>query len=172
MNLRNVSLMGLILSAALLRILPHPWNFTPITAMALFSGAQFRTRGSAFAVPLLALFLSDLVLGFYPSIPVTYIAFSLIVLVGMALGPHRSFRSTALATVSASVLFFLLSNLGVWMFEGMYPHTSLGLFACYSAALPFYQGTLLGDVTYTAVLFGLFRFAELRFPSLQQAPSI
>lgn len=172
MNTRTGSLIGMILAAALMRILPHPWNFTPITAMALFSGAQFRTRWAAFAVPLMAMLLSDLVLGFYPSIFVTYLCFAGIVAIGMTLRQSKSTGRVAATAAGSSILFFAVSNFGVWLFDGMYPHTAAGLSACFTAALPFYQGTLLGDAFYTALLFGALRFAEIRFPSLQRASSI
>lgn len=172
MKTRTTSLVGMVLAAALLRLLPHPWNFTPITAMALFSGAQFRTRWAAFAIPLSAMFMSDLVLGAYPSIAVTYLCFSTIVVIGMSLRNAQSTGRIAAAAAGSSILFFVVSNVGVWLFDGMYPHTTAGLSACFTAALPFYQGTLLGDATYTALLFGGFRLAEIRFPSLQRASSI
>ncbi len=140
--------------------------------MALFSGAHFRTRWAAFAVPLAALLISDVFLGFYSSMGVTYGCFSLIVLLGMTLSGKRSIGRLAAASLASSILFFLLSNFGVWLFDHMYSRNGQGLLACYAAALPFFQGTLLGDLSYTALLFGVFHLAETRFPSLQQASSI
>ena len=172
MNKTARSLIGVIGFAALLRILPHPWNFTPIAAMALFSGAHFRTRVGAFAVPLAALFISDLFIGLYSSMFVTYLAFSLIVVIGMSLNENRTVPKILAASVVSSVLFFLISNFGVWMFDHMYSRSGPGLLACYTAALPFFQGTLFGDAAYTAVLFGAFHLAETRFPTLQHASSI
>lgn len=162
----------MVAAAALMRILPHPWNFSPIAAIALFGGAHFRTRAAAFGVPLAALALSDLLLGYYPTLPVTYVAFAIVVLIGTGLRNASGWRPVALATVGSSLLFFVVSNLGVWLWEGMYPMTFQGLLACYTAALPFYQGTLLGDLFYTTTLFGLYHLAERRIPALQRASSI
>jgi uncharacterized protein DUF6580 len=171
-NITARSLVGVIGVAALLRILPHPWNFTPIAAMALFSGAHFRTRIAAFTIPLAALFISDLFLGFYSTMGVTYMAFALIVMIGMSLHGNRTGLKILAASVVSSVLFFLVSNFGVWLFDHLYSRNGQGLLACYMAALPFFQGTLVGDAAYTALLFGAFHIAETRFPTLQHASSI
>lgn len=172
MNTRTISLIGMVVMAAVLRLLPHPWNFTPVTAMALFAGAHFATRRAALLVPFGALFLSDLVLGFYPSMAVTYVSFGLIVLLGATLGARASAPKILATSAASSCLFFVLSNFGVWLLEGMYPRTGTGLLACYTAALPFFQGTFLGDLTYTAALFGALRVAEQKLPSLQQASTL
>jgi hypothetical protein len=171
-NFRTLSLVGFVVSAALLRLLPHPWNFTPITAMALFSGAHFRTRGAAFAIPLAALFLSDILLGFYSTMFVTYFSFALVVLMGMVFARTRSWGTITVTAVSSSLLFFVVSNFGVWLFDGLYPRNAQGLVACYTAALPFFQGTLVGDLVYTLSFFGLFRLAETRVPAIRHTSSI
>ena len=172
MNTKSLSLIGLIVFAALLRLLPHPWNFSPIAAMALFGGACLRTRRAALVIPLAALFLSDLVLGFYPTMAVTYGAFAVIVMIGRLLSEKSTAPAILLASLGGSITFFVLSNFGVWFWDGMYPHNLQGLVACYTAALPFFQGTLAGDVLYTALLFGALRLAQSRLPALQQASSL
>jgi hypothetical protein len=171
MSSRSASLIGVIGFAAILRILPHPWNFTPIAAMGLFAGAHFRNRGAAFAIPLAALFLSDLVLGFYRHMWLQYAGFALVVCVGFAVREHRTFGRLVGAAICSSVLFFVVTNFGVWLFETLYPKTWAGLTACYVAAIPFFQGTWLGDLAYTAAFFGAFRLAERSFPTLEKAPS-
>ncbi len=173
MNNKSLSVLGLIIFAALLRLLPHPWNFSPIAAIALFGGAQFRTRSAAFLIPLSALLLSDLFIGFYPSMHGTYLSFAAVVLLGRFFLNEQSSAPKILATsIAGSITFFLLSNFGVWLWDNMYLHTIQGLVQCYAAALPFFQGTLAGDVVYTTLLFGAFHLAQSRFPSLQQASSI
>ena len=166
-NSRIVALLSAILVAAVLRLVPHPPNFTPIGAMALFSGAYLGRRPLAFAAPLGAMVLSDAVLGFYSGVWVTYLAVAMIVVVGWAALSKVSVLRVGGAAVSSSILFFLVSNFGTWALGGLYPHTLAGLTACYVAAIPFFQNTIAGDLFYATLLFGGFRVAELLMPSLR-----
>ena len=166
-NSRIVALLSAIVVAAVLRLVPHPANFTPIGAMALFSGAYLGRRGLAFAAPLGAMVLSDAVLGFYSGFWITYVAVALIVAVGFLALSRLSVLRIAGAAIASSVLFFLVSNFGTWAASGMYPHTLAGLSACYVAAVPFFQNTVAGDLFYTALLFGGFHLAELTMPKLR-----
>jgi len=166
-NSRIVALLSAIVVAAVLRLVPHPANFTPIGAMALFSGAYLGRRGLAFAAPLGAMVLSDAVLGFYSGFWITYVAVALIVAVGFLALSRLSVLRIAGAAIASSVLFFLVSNFGTWAMSGMYPHTLAGLSACYVAAVPFFQYTVAGDLFYAALLFGGFRVAELTMPKLR-----
>ncbi len=153
-RLRFSVLAGMVLTAALSRLIHHPPNFSPITAIALFGGAQFATKRSAFLVPLAAMFLSDLILGFHGLMPVIYACFALFVCFGFWLRKHRSAGNIFLVTLLASVLFFLISNFGVWGFSSMYPKTTLGLASCFLLAIPYFPNTVLGDLAYSVVLFG------------------
>jgi hypothetical protein len=164
---RIIALLAAILVAAALRLVPHPPNFTPIGAMALFSGAYIGRRTLALAAPLAAMLLSDAILGFYSGMWVTYLAIALIVAVGWLALPRVSAARVGIAVIATSVLFFLVSNLGVWALSGMYPLSPAGLAACYVAAIPFFQNTLAGDLFYATLLFGGFRIAELLVPSLR-----
>ena len=164
---RLIALLTAILFAALLRLVPHPPNFAPIGAMALFSGAYLGRRPAAFAVPLGAMVLSDALLGFYSGFWITYLAVGLIVLVGALVLLRKSPLRIAGAAVASSVLFFLVSNFGTWALSGMYPHTPAGLAACFVAAIPFFQNTVAGDLFYATLLFGGFRVAELLVPRLE-----
>jgi hypothetical protein len=166
-NSRIVALLSAIVVAAVLRLVPHPANFTPIGAMALFSGAYLGRRGLAFAAPLGAMVLSDAVLGFYSGFWITYVAVALIVVVGFLALSQLSVLRIAGAAIASSVLFFLVSNFGTWAMSGMYPHTFSGLSACYVAAVPFFQNTVAGDLFYAALLFGGFHLAELTMPKLR-----
>ena len=166
-NSRILALLTAILIAAALRLVPHPPNFTPISAMALFSGAYIGRRGLAFVAPLGAMVLSDAILGFYEGFWVTYLAVALIVLVGWLALSRVSVVRVAGAAVASSVLFFLVSNFGTWALSGMYPHTLPGISACYVAAIPFFQNTLAGELFYATFLFGGFRVAELLLPGLR-----
>jgi hypothetical protein len=165
---RLIVLITIVLIAAASRLIPHPPNLTSITAVALFGGAYFSNRRLAFLVPLAALFLSDLILGFYSHMEVVYLSFALIVCVGLWLQKRRSVFYITGAAVVSSALFFLLTNFGVWAFESLYPKTFEGLLACYVAAIPFFQNTLQGDLFFTAVLFGGFTLLERSFPKLRE----
>jgi hypothetical protein len=162
-----------IVAAAMLRLVPHPPNFSPIGAMALFSGAYLGRRWIALAAPLGALLLSDLILGFYNGMIVQYVATALAVAIGWAvIGQDRGIVRVAGGALGSALAFFLLTNFGVWASSGMYPHSLAGLGACYVAALPFFQSSLAGDVSWTALLFGGFALAERGLPALRdRAPA-
>jgi uncharacterized protein DUF6580 len=165
--------LAMIVIAAALRVGPHPWNFTPIGAMALFSGALVRDRRLAFLFPLITLFAGDLFLGFYKTTPVIYASFLLSVLIGRWLQSRRTVGRIAGATLLGAAQFFLVTNFGVWALDGLYPHTLAGLLACYAAGIPFFWNTLAGDAFYAAVLFGTFALAERKFPALREpAPQL
>lgn len=160
---RFILLTAMVLTAAASRLIPHPPNFTPIAAIALFGGAQFSSKRAAFLAPLAGLLLSDLVLGFYRISPVVYGSFALTVCLGFWMRRHRSVQRIALGTVASAILFFVLTNFGVWVLGDLYPKTPGGLLGCYVAAIPFARNTLLGDLTYSALLFGMLALAEHRF---------
>lgn len=163
---RFVALLSIIAVAAALRLVPHPPNFTPIGAMALFSGAYFGRKAVAFAAPLAALLLSDVVLGFYQGMATVYATDLLIVLVG-SLIVKRSPVRVGFAALASSVLFFTTTNFGMWFSSGFYPRTFSGLEGCFIAAIPFFQNTVAGDLFYSAVLFGGFYIAERVLPQLR-----
>jgi hypothetical protein len=166
---RLVALISIILAAALSRLIPHPPNMASVTAVALFGGAYFSDRRLAFLVPLAALFLSDLFLGFYGHMEVQYLSFALIVCIGLWLGKNRSVLKIAAAAMASSVLFFLLTNFGVWAFGSLYERTLDGLITCYVAAIPFFRNTFQGDMLYTLILFGSFALLERRFSVLRES---
>ncbi len=168
------TLLAIVAAAAAARLLPHPPNFTPIAAMALFAGAHFGHRGLAFAVPLGAMLLSDLVLGLghVESLPFIYGAFALIVALGLTLRNRRGVVRIAGAALAGSVLFFGLTNFGVWLGSGMYPPTLDGLAQSYAAALPFFAHTALGDWFFVGVLFGGYALAQRRLPALREATTV
>ena len=165
---RLLALLGAIFAAAAMRLLPHPPNFSPIAAMALFSGAYLPKRLLAFVAPFGALLLSDVLLGgFYPGMNFVYLSFALTVLIGWAIATLKTPLTIGAAAIASSVLFFVLTNFGMWLFSGFYPRTSEGLVACYVAAIPFFQNTLAGDLVFTALLFGGFALAERLVPQLR-----
>lgn len=169
--LRTIVITTVILLAAALRIAPHPWNFTPLGAMALFSGAMLRGRRMAFVLPLVALFAGDLFIGFHKLMPVVYASFLLSVIIGRFLSEKRTMVRIGGATLVGAVQFFLLTNLGVWGLQDTYPRTLTGLGACYLAGLPFFWNTLAGDALYATLFFGGFALAERLVPDLRRAAS-
>lgn len=148
-------LASFVLVAALTRLLPHPPNFAPITAMALFSGVFFDKKALGFMVPLMAMIISDLFLGFYTISAFVYLSFFLITLLGRGIG-----KVHVGSVLLASFLFFVISNLGVWVLY--YPLTLEGFVTCFTLAIPFFGTALLGDVFYSVVLFYGFKAAEKR----------
>lgn len=160
--------LGLILAAAAARLVPHVPNLTPVEAMALFGGAVLGDRRAALLVPLGALFLSDLVLGYavygyglvYPGMAFIYLAVAAIALLGGRLGARPGVGRLGLGALAAALLFFLVTNFGVWLTGGLYPHTATGLTACYLAGLPFLRYSLAGTLLYSALLFGGFALAR------------
>jgi hypothetical protein len=164
---RLLAILSAIVAAAALRLLPHPPNFTPIAAMALFGGAYLGRRGLAFIAPLAALFLSDAIIGFHSYMWATYLSMALIVLLGWAVRARITFVRVGAAAVASSVLFFLLTNFSVWLGSSVYPQTFAGLAACYVAAIPFFQNTLAGDLFYSGLLFGGFALLERLVPALR-----
>ena len=169
LHARLFALLCAILGAAALRLVPHPPNFAPIGAMALFSGAYLGRRALAFVAPLGALLLSDAIIGFYAGMAFVYVSVALIVLIGWAVSARISPLRIGGAAISGSVVFFVLTNFGTWLSSGMYPHTISGLAACYVAAIPFFQNTVAGDLVYAALLFGGFALLEGAIPKLRDA---
>jgi hypothetical protein len=169
--LRAILATVMIVLAAVVRILPHPWNFTPIGAMALFSGAMFRDRRVAFLFPLVALFAGDLFVGLHRLIPVVYASSLVSVLVGTRLANHRGILRIGGAVFLGALQFFLVTNFAVWQLFGTYPQTPSGLAACYIAGLPFFGNALAGDTLYATLFFGAFALAEHLFPTLRLQPN-
>ncbi len=172
----------IILVVAASRLLPHPHNVTPVGALGLFGAAYFSRKYLAFLVPLAAMWASDLLLNnlvyarLYPDMyegfawfgnPWVYLSFGLIVLLGFGL--LRKIRLSTLlgASLGASVLFFLITNFGVWLSTPLYPKTSAGLISCYAMGIPFFWNTMLGDLFFTGVLFTTFEWAQMKFPVLR-----
>lgn len=157
-NLKNNSvpiIIILILLGFTARLFPHAPNFTPIGALALFSGL-YLSKKWAFILPLMTMFLSDLVIGFYnPAIMISvYLSFAAIVGIGLIVKRKKQFSTVLFGTLLGSILFFLITNAAVWAFGTMYPNTAFGLFQSYIMAFPFFKNSLLGDLFYTGVLVG------------------
>lgn len=149
-------IVGLIAVAALFRLAPHPPNFAPVAALALFGGAFISNRLLAFAIPLAAMLVTDVVLGFHATMPFVYLAFIATVLIGRMLRTRRQrVLPVAAGALGASMLFFVVTNFGTWLVQDLYPATAAGLAACYTAAIPFFHNTVIANLLFTGMLFGL-----------------
>ena len=144
---------AIIIFAAFTRWVPHPPNFTPIIAMGLFGGAYLKDRRIALIIPLLAMIAADMFLGFHGTMLWVYGSLIFITMMGMLLKNRTTLKNCTAATISGSVLFFLLTNFGVWISSGFYPKSAAGLLTCYSMALPFFGNTLAGSMFYVAIMF-------------------
>lgn len=152
---KETVLMSFVAVAILIRLLPHPPNVAPIAAVALFAGTFFNKKHWAILMPLLAMVVTDMFLGFSMITPVVYLSFLAITAVGIF------FKKMNIGTVLlSSVVFFVLTNLGVWVFS--YPLTPEGLITCFTLAIPFFINSLVGDIFFSAVLLFGYRFAAKR----------
>lgn len=180
-----LALTGMILLAALSRLLPLPPNFAPIEAIALFGGAYFARKQLAFIVPVLAMLLSDLVLGmvrgdtylayftnaaYLPSLLANYLSIAATVALAFGLRGRVNGARVLGYSLGGSVLFFAVSNFAVWLTAFIvpgYPACDISLAACYAAALPFFKNTVMSTLAYSAVLFGAFALLRSRVPALR-----
>ena len=145
---------AMVLVGAGARLLPHPWNFTPLMAIGLFAGSKAARASIGALATLLALLLSDAVLGFYSGFWYVYAAALVPVAIGRFMRERRGAGAIATAAAASSLSFFLITNFMVWATSAWYPHTLTGLSACYIAGLPFYQNQVMGDAFYTVAIFG------------------
>jgi len=143
------------------RLLPHVPNFSPLVAVALFSGVYWN-RKYGFLLPLGILVISDLLIGIHGTVLFTWSSILLIYFLGTSLKKRKSMVSTFTYTLASSVLFFIITNLGVWLL-GWYPQNLAGLASCYIRAIPFFRTSLIGDFIHVAVFFGVYEYLVSRF---------
>ena len=145
----------IIIFGVICRLIPHPPNFSPVTAIALFGGLNFSDKRIAFSIPLIILFLSDLILGISIINLFVYTGFSIIVFLGTKI---KSIKFGNI--ILSSFIFFLISNFGVWIIG--YPKNIEGLILCYTMAIPFFGYSIAGDL-----FFGyLFKFSFGKITSI------
>jgi hypothetical protein len=142
----------IIISGVISRLLPHAPNFTPIAAIALFGGVYLKKR-YAIILPLFVMLISDFFLGFHDTMLYVYGAFFLTGLLGVWLRKHKKIGYVIGSSVLSSLLFFLITNFGVWA-QGWYGHSLTGLWQSYIMGIPFFKNTLMGDLLYTGIFFG------------------
>ena len=172
---------GMILLAAISRFLPIAMpsmnNFSPVGAMALFGGAYFVKKHWAFIFPMIALWLSNFVLNnvfytkYYPTFSfgfelAVFVSFALVVAIGIVVLKKVNLTNLLIANVLGTIGFFLISNFFVWAGGKMYPQTMEGFITCYTMALPFLKNTLISNLLYSAVMFGVYEYAKTRVKEL------
>jgi hypothetical protein len=148
-------IIAMIFAGAMMRLIPHWPNFTPIAAIALFGGSFLKRKDLAFLVPVTAMLLSDLIIGFHSTMLPVYMSFIAIVAFGLVLQSRLTVVNTISASLAASFLFYMVTNFASWTSGLMpYPMNFGGLLQSYIAGLPFLYNGILGDLFYTSVLFG------------------
>lgn len=169
MKTRFYTLVLIIFGLAAFRLLPHLPNVSPVAAMALFGGAYFSDKRVALIVPFLALFLSDLILGMHNTMLFVYTGFALTVATGWWLRNRINVTNTLAAAVFSSMIFFLLTNFGVWLTgDDLYASNINGLMQAYIAAIPFLQNSLLGNLIFTALIFGGYELLKNNVAALKR----
>jgi len=179
-QLRFPILLLLILACAFSRVIPHTYNFSPLGAMALFGAAYFSKKWQGLLIPLIATWVSDLLINnviyaryypeftwFYSGFYWQYGSYVLISITAFFLLRKVTPQRVLAGALSATGIFFLLSNFGCWLGNPMYGQNISGLLSCYAAGLPFLKGTLLGDLVYSGVLFGSFALIQSQIPVLR-----
>ena len=140
--------LGLIVLLAFSRLIPHPPNFTPILGMAIFSGAIINRKFVAYLVPLAAMLLSDLYLGFHSGMPIIYFTLAICVLIGTFIESKVTILNSILVITGGVLVFYVITNFAVWYGSGMYENSLSGLITCYVMGLPFLQNTFISSLIY------------------------
>jgi hypothetical protein len=163
MTKNNLGLLLICVLAIVIRLLPHAANVAPFTALALISGYYFRSK-IGFLIPILASIVTDAYVGFYPILGWVYASYALIFFSAFVVkkSDKLSFKTAIPLALFSCVLFFLITNIGVWLTSSMYAPTPQGLVDCFIKALPFFRNSLIGDMYYTVVFIVLKTFV---FPS-------
>ena len=151
---------GLVVFAVTMRLLPHPPNFAPIAAIAIFSGALL-PRKYAYILPLVAMIISDIFIGLHPLVYATWGSFALIAVLAEYTMRRPNVSKMVGTTLAGSLIFFVISNFAVWAQGTMYSQNFAGLVQCYYNALPFFRNTAMGDLTYVAFLFGSYYLIKI-----------
>lgn len=147
--------LALIVLGALSRLIVHVPNFTPVIAIALFAGVYLK-KNQAVIFSILILAMTDIILGYHPTILFTWGTIGLIAALGIVLRKKKSFPKTLGFSLLSAFLFYLITNFGVWLTTGIYAKTLTGLVECYVMAIPFFRSTLVSTLGYTFVLFGAY----------------
>jgi hypothetical protein len=164
----SLIIIALVIIAVVARFLPHPNNFTPVAAIAIFAGAYSSKKYFAITLPIIAMLSTDAFLGFYPEMWGVYAALILSVVIGFALRKKVTVLGVIGASLTSSIVFFAISNFAVWA-GGLcgYPHTVEGLTTCYTMAIPFFRNEVLGTLVYSGLLFGIYEAITRTVPAVR-----
>ena len=154
---KEIFIICLIFILALSRLIPHPYNFTPVLAIGVFSGFYFKQIYLSFFVVIFSMFIGDLFLGFHSTMFFTYTSLAVAVLIGLYI-KHFSFTEILFSGLASSFGFFLITNFGAWLTLEMYEKNLTGLLQSYVLAIPFFHSTLISTLLYLVVLKLLFNF--------------
>jgi hypothetical protein len=167
MNTKVLLIASIIFLVSLTRLVPHLPNFTPILALAIFGGAYLPNRIIALSIPILAMFLSDLIIGFHSQIYAVYVTIIVLSLLGNTI-KTKNIKNLAITGFAGSLIFFVITNFSVWLSGGLYPLTINGLLECYIMAIPFFHNTLISTLLFLGILFFGYTFAEKKYQVLKK----
>ena len=165
MNIKILLIASIIFLVSLTRLVPHLPNFTPILALAIFGGAFLTNKRTALCVPIIAMFLSDLIIGFHSQIYAVYLSIIALSLLGNMI-EKKNIINLGIVGVSGSLFFFIVTNFSVWLTDGLYPLNVTGLMQCYIMAIPFFHNTLISTFIFLAILFTGYSLIEKRFSKI------
>ena len=185
-NPQTLVLIAIIFLASISRLIPHMPNFSPIGAISLFGAAFFKQKWKAFLIPVLSIWISDLFINniiyadYYPTFTWFYngyhwqvMSYGAIILFGLILFKNKlTILHLGLGGLGAGMLFFIISNFGVWINGLMYSKDLSGLLNCYIAGIPFFKGTILGNLFYIPIIFGTYTIVQKRFPILRSTRTV
>ena len=166
MNIKILLIISVIFLVSLTRIFPHPPNFTPILALAIFGGAYLPNRITAISLPIISMFISDLIIGFHSQIFSIYATIILLSILGHLM-KTKNFKNFAITGFTGSLNFFIITNFSVWLGGSLYPLTIDGIIQCYIMAIPFFHNTLISTILFLTILFFGYSFAEKKISNLK-----
>ena len=166
MNIKILLIISVIFLVSLTRIFPHPPNFTPILALAIFGGAYLPNRITAISLPIISMFISDLIIGFHSQIFSIYATIILLSILGHLM-KTKNFKNFAITGFTGSLIFFIITNFSVWLGGSLYPLTIDGIIQCYIMAIPFFHNTLISTILFLTILFFGYSFAEKKISNLK-----
>ncbi len=167
MNTKVLLIASIIFLVSLTRLVPHLPNFTPVLALAIFGGAYLPNRIIALSLPILAMFLSDLIIGFHSQIYAVYVTIIILSLLGNMI-KTKNIKNLAITGFAGSLIFFMITNFSVWLTDRLYPLTIDGLLECYIMAIPFFHNTLISTLLFLGILFFSYTFAEKKYQLLKK----
>lgn len=172
MNLKNLIIASIIILGITSRLIIHQANFVPVMAIALISGAFFTDKRLAFGIPLITMFISDIIIGLHNTIFAVYLSFAIAVLIGMTLLKQQNVWRVISGSLLSSIVFFLITNFAVWLLTNWYTNNLVGVIDCYTLAIPFFRSSLLADLFYSCVLFGSIVLSEKYLPANKRINSM